>query len=439
MRDDAEAIWTAAMRAVQPESLVADRLSLTNAAGLLYDGRPLDPPLLLDEVDRIVVVGAGKAAAGMAAAMERLLGPEGLARHRVTGLVSVPAGCGRRLAAIEVRETRPAKANLPTPAVVQATREIMTTVSQLRSRDLAIAVITGGGSALLAAPKEDVSLDEKIAITRRLSESGADIATLNAARRGLSVVKGGGLARACTAGHLLVLVLSDVIGDDLDVIASGPCMPPEPSSSPGTGTTPDTGTTPGTWTTPGGCHVRHVIVGDNGTAAAAAAAAARQAGYTLVQRVAGDGPREASAETVGTRLATDAAEMLAATRRDGRPRALIAGGEATVTVPADHGLGGRNQQTVLAAIDAVKQTGGQWPAGLLIASVGTDGEDGPTDAAGGCANAAVVAEIERLALDVPTALARCDAYPLLAAAGGLICTGPTGTNVADIRIVLARP
>ena len=428
MRDDAEAIWTAAMRAVQPERLVAARLSLQgDGRQLCHDGQPLDPPLRLDEVDRIVVVGAGKAAAGMAAAMEQLLGPEGLARHRVTGLVSVPTGCGRRLAAIEVRETRPAKANLPTPAVVQATREIMTTISQLRSHDLAIAVITGGGSALLAAPKDGISLDEKIAVTRRLSESGADIATLNAARRQLSLVKGGGLAKACTAGNLLVLVLSDVIGDDLDVIASGPCMPPEPSSP------------PGTWTTPGGCHVRHVIVGDNGTATAAAAAAAQQAGYTLVQSVADGGQQQASAEAVGARLAADAAEMLAAAGRDGRPRALIAGGEATVTVPADHGVGGRNQQTVLAAIDAVNQTSVPWPTGLLIASVGTDGEDGPTDAAGGCADAAVVAEIERRNLDVPKAMARCDAYPLLAAAGGLIRTGPTGTNVADIRIVLARP
>ena len=428
MRDDAEAIWTAAMRAVQPERLVAARLSLEgDGRQLCHDGRALDPPLRLDDVDRIVVVGAGKAAAGMAAAMERLLGPEGLARHRVTGLVSVPAGCGRRLTAIEVRETRPAKANLPTPAVVQATREIMTTISQLRSRDLVIALITGGGSALLAAPKEGISLDEKIAVTRRLSESGADIATLNAARRQLSVVKGGGLARACTAGNLLVLVLSDVIGNDLDVIASGPCMPLEPSSP------------PGTWTTPGGCHVRHVIVGGNGTAAAAAAAAARQRRYTVVQSVADDGQQEASAEAVGARLATDAVAILAAARRDGRPRALIVGGEATVTVPADHGLGGRNQQTVLAAIDAVNQTGVPWPTGLLIASVGTDGEDGPTDAAGGYADAAVVAEIERLDLDVSKALARCDAYPLLAAAGGLIRTGPTGTNVADIRIVLARP
>lgn len=427
MRDDAEAIWTAAIRAVQPERLVADRLSLAGAGRLLRDRQPLVPPLQFDGVERIVVVGAGKAAAGMAAAMERLLGPERLAQHRVTGLVSVPAGCGRRLATIEVRETRPASANLPTPAVVQATREIMKTVSQLGPRDLAIAVITGGGSALLAAPREGISLEEKIAITRQLSESGADIATLNATRRGLSLVKGGGLAKACTAGNLLVLVLSDVIGDDLDVIASGPCMPPEPS------------TPSGTWTTPGGCHVRHVIVGDNGTAVAAAAAAARQAGYTVVQSVARDSQREGSAEAVGARLATDAAELMAAARRDGRPRALIAGGEATVTVPADHGLGGRNQQTILAAIEAVRQTGAAWPAGLLIASVGTDGEDGPTDAAGGCADAVVITEIARLNLDVPRAITRCDAYPLLAAAGGLIRTGPTGTNVADIRIVLARP
>jgi hydroxypyruvate reductase len=223
------------------------------------------------------------------------------------------------------------------------------------------------------------------------------------------------------------VVLSDVIGDDLDVIASGPCMPPEPS------------TPPGTWTTPGGCHVRHVIVGDNGTAVAAAAVSARQAGYLVVQSVADGGQREASAEAVGARLATHAVELMAVARRDGRPRALSVGGEATVTVPADHGLGGRNQQTVLAAIDAMQQTGAAWPAGLLIASVGTDGEDGPTDAAGGCADAAVVAEIARRDLDVPKAIARCDAYPLLAAAGGLIRTGPTGTNVADIRIVLARP
>ena len=110
-----------------------------------------------------------------------------------------------------------------------------------------------------------------------------------------------------------------------------------------------------------------------------------------------------------------------------------------MTVPADHGVGGRNQQAVLAAIDAIAAGKHGWPAGLLVASVGTDGEDGPTDAAGGVADADVVAAIDRLGLDVPRSLSRCDAHPLLAAAGGLITTGPTGTNVADVRIVLARP
>ena len=107
-------------------------------------------------------------------------------------------------------------------------------------------------------------------------------------------------------------------------------------------------------------------------------------------------------------------------------------------VPADHGRGGRNQQTVLAAIDHVRKTAGTWPAGLVIASVGTDGEDGPTDAAGAVADAAVAASIDARQIDITAALARCDAYPVLAAAGGLIRTGPTGTNVADVRIVLAK-
>jgi hydroxypyruvate reductase len=123
---------------------------------------------------------------------------------------------------------------------------------------------------------------------------------------------------------------------------------------------------------------------------------------------------------------------------DGRPRAIISGGEATVVVPADHGRGGRNQQTVLAAVAAVIRDRGQWPAGLVIASVGTDGEDGPTDAAGGIADAVVAEAIRASSLDIGAALARCDAFPLLDQAGGLIRTGPTGTNVADVRIVLSK-
>ena len=441
LRADAEAIWTAAMRAVEPERLVADRLSLEGIdQQLLHDGRPLDPPVHFDAVERVVVVGAGKAAAGLAAGLERLLGPERLARHGVRGLVSVPAGCGRPLAAVEVRETRPAAANLPTPAVVQATHEMLDDLSNLGPRDLVIAVITGGGSALLAAPREGISLDEKIAVTRRLSESGADIATLNAARRRLSLVKGGGLANACTAGRMLVVVLSDVIGDDLQVIASAPCMPPVSCISAASRMPAEQQAADGTWTTPSGCRVSHLLLGTNATAVAAAANEARRRGY-LVQKceavasVAADN----TAESVGQHLAGEASALHAAVALDGRARAIITGGEATVVVPADHGLGGRNQQTMLAVVDQLQQEMPAWPQGLLIASVGTDGEDGPTDAAGGLADAEVIAAICEGRLDVPRALARCDAHPLLDAAGGLIRTGPTGTNVADLRIVLARP
>ncbi len=410
MTADARMIWTAAIEAVRPERLmsgptVRDAL-MTATAGC----------------DRIVVVGAGKAAAGMAAGVEAVLGHDRLAQHRVTGLVSVPEGCGRILEAVTVRETRPAGHNLPTQQTVAATQEIVRLVSSLGPHDTAIAVVTGGGSALLAAPRPGVSLEEKIAATRRLSEMGATIAELNATRRAMSLVKGGGLARACTAGRFLVLVLSDVIGNALDVIASGPCMPAD-------------GGAQGAWTTPAGCRVEHLIVGDNAAAVAAAEAEARRLGYEIVPSTVA---AEAAAESVGEQLAAAGVAAMAATRRDGRPRAIVSGGEATVRVPAGHGRGGRNQQTVLAAIDAVTRTAGHWPAGLVIASVGTDGEDGPTDAAGAAADAAVATAIEARALGVASALARCDAYPLLDTVGGLVRTGPTGTNVADVRLVLAR-
>jgi len=425
LRTDAAAIRAAAIAAVDPAAIVAARLTVRSGL-LLLDGRPLDPALDLDTVGRIVVVGGGKAAAGMAAGVEALLGRDRLARHAAAGLVSVPAGCGRLLTAVEGRQTRPAAANLPTPAVVAATREMLDLVAGLGPRDLAIAVITGGGSALVAAPRAGVTLEEKIATTRRLSEAGAGIAELNAARRELSDVKGGGLARACTAGRLVVLVLSDVIGDDLDVIASGPCMPPGPTEP------------PGAWITPAGCVVRHVILGSNTTAVNAAADAARALGYDTLPRPAVPGsPTEAAADDVGRRLAAEALALVTESRRDGRARAIVEGGESTVVVPVDHGVGGRNQQTVLAALEAIGPA--NWPPGLLLASLGTDGEDGPTDAAGGFVDADVAAAVGSTRIDVAGALARRDAHPLLAAAGGLVITGPTGTNVADVRVVLARP
>ena len=449
LRADAERIWQAAIGAVDPQSLLA--VAPAELLGPLPAGR-------------IVVVGAGKAAAGMAAGVEELLAAAEFPTARLSGLVSVPEGCGRNLASIEVRQTRPPGINLPTDRVVTATAAMLASLGRLRPDDLAVALVTGGGSALLAAPRDGLTLDDKIAVTRFLSAAGAGIGALNSVRRATSAVKAGGLARACTAGRLVVLVLSDVIGDPLDLIASGPCMPTP--AEPGVAldlleaygaiaagvaprlvaslrrdlamarSRPSAPAGPN-WQTAAGCRVSHRIVGNNETAVEAAAAAARSLGYeTIVRRAAPDTPAPLNyAEAIGLRLAVEGSELAARATRDGRPRAVIEGGEATVVIPADHGLGGRNQQTVLAAVAAAAN----WPAGLLVASLGTDGEDGPTDAAGGVADATVARTLGADRAALGWALARCDALPALERAAGLVRTGPTGTNVADVRIILARP
>jgi glycerate 2-kinase len=464
LRADFAAICDAAIVSVQPERLVADRIAVV-AGELLIDGRPLEVPLAVGG-GRIAIVGGGKAAAGLAAGLTEVLTGAGLVRDGLTGLVSVPEGCGRQVPGIEVRGTRPAGVNLPTPAVVAATREMLAMLRSLGPRDLAIALISGGGSALLEAPRLGVPLEEVIAVTGFLSAAGAEITQLNTVRRAASEVKGGGLARACGAGRLLVLVLSDVFGDPLAFIASGPCLPEEGEAAAALGVLeefgavaagvapwlvtlleedlrrsseprrPDAVDPDGGWVTHRGCRVEHLLLGSNATAVEAAATAAVRLGYAVTVRQAVAGPPEI-ADGVGLRLAREGRALVAAAAADGRARAIIEGGEAVVRLPAGHGRGGRNQQTATAAI-AEGLRSGDWPPGLLLASFGTDGEDGPTAAAGGLADTAVADRIRELGLDAAAAVARCDALPLLEAAGGLVVTGPTGTNVADVRLVLAR-
>jgi hydroxypyruvate reductase len=449
----------AAIAAVRPEALVPHRLAAARGE-LLLDGQAF--PVAARLGGRVVVVGGGKAAAGMAAAVEAVLASARPQGGTVSGLVSVPAGCGRRLGHVEVRETRPAGVNLPTVAAVAATGDMREAVASLGPDDLAIVIVTGGGSALLEDPRDGVTLDGVIAVSRSLSAAGADIRELNLVRQALSRVKAGGLARACGAGRLVALVLSDVIGDPLDLIASGPCMPAsaDPAAALAVlrrhdavdvapdvtrhleraradGTPPALHAVGGEWMTPSGCHVSHVLLGSNATAVDAAARTARDLGYDVMIRHAV--PTSETAESVGPRLAAEATGLYAAAARDGQPRAVIEGGEAVVTVPSEHGVGGRNQQTVLAAVEAWWCAGDPWPAGLAVASIGTDGEDGPTDAAGGVVDDDVAQRLLAAGIDVARAVARCDAYPALAAAGGLIRTGPTGTNVADVRMILARP
>lgn len=460
---DVAAILHSALEAVDPERLILRRLAPTED-GLSVDGRSL---AAMPPGGRLVVVGAGKAAAGLARGLAQVIAKSRCGR--VDGLLSVPTGCGEGMVrvgdgSLEVRATRPAAVNLPTPAAVEATAAMRSLLAGLGPADVAVGLVTGGGSACLVAPRPGLPLDEKIAVTGFLSRAGADIRELNVVRQAASDVKGGGLARACRAGRLVVLVLSDIVGDPLDLIASGPCLPVPPRAAEalailerygaiaaGVGPTlarllerdrsdalasaPPVSPADA-WTNAHGCRVEHVLLGSNTTAVEAAAARARMLGYDVVAREA-DADGVESADAVGRRLAREGRALMAAAVRDGRPRAVVEGGEAVVRVPADHGRGGRNQQTVVAALAAMRRAGDAWPAGLVVTSIGSDGEDGPTTAAGGCVDAQVAARA--LGLDVDRALARCDAHPLLDAIGGLVVTGPTGTNVADLRVVLARP
>src|SRR5262245_26470450 len=220
LRSDALAIWHAGLAAVRSDRLVTDNVRVDGESLLIGD-----ESIRLSSVGRIAVIGAGKAGAGMAAGLEEALGPRVLAEKQVRGWINVPADCVRELGCIHLHAARPAGINEPTSEGVLGAEKILEIVSSLGADDLCICLISGGGSALLPAPVAGVSLAEKQAITRQLSAGGANIEELNTVRKQLSRIKGGGLARACRAGRLITLIISDVLGDPLDVIASGPTVP----------------------------------------------------------------------------------------------------------------------------------------------------------------------------------------------------------------------
>ncbi len=362
----------------------------------------------------------------------------------MTGWINVPADCVRKLTRISLHAGRPAGVNEPTAAGVWGSTEILRLVRQLGPDDLGIALISGGGSALLPLPIDGITLDDKLAVTRFLSDAGAPIEELNTVRKQLSQIKGGGLARACGAGRLVALIISDVLGDPLDLIASGPTV--EDPSTPADAIeildrygAPAAGNfervlavlrkRKSVAAAPPRCRVTNRIIGNNATAVTAAVRAAERLGYTTRSRSATSS--EDAAEDVGRELADAALAMRAA---DG-PDCLISGGEPTVKLidSRRRGRGGRNQQLVLAAVDRLRSKD---LAGIVILSGGTDGEDGPTDAAGAVADAQVIAAAESLSLDPADFLARNDAYHWFEPVGGLIKTGPTHTNVCDVRVVL---
>jgi hydroxypyruvate reductase len=439
LRADARAIWDAAVAAVDSAKLVRDSISI--ADGMLIIG---DESIALDELRRIVVVGCGKAGAGMAAGVEEALETV-LTSKQVTGWLNVPADCVRQLRKIHLHAARPAGLNEPTAEGVAGSVEILKLVESLGPNDLCICLISGGGSALLPAPVDGISLADKQAITRHLSGAGANIAELNTVRKQLSRIKGGGLARACRAGRLVTLVISDVLGDPLDVIASGPTVVDSATARDALAVLEkfrarEAGisasvfellqrkidVTPGPITT----QVTNLVIGNNAVAVDAAGQMAERLGYSHAMDAATK--LEGSAEEVGRHLARMASQMC----DQPGPDCLITGGEPIVTLaPRElRGRGGRNQQLVLAALIDLLPT--EITDRVVILSGGTDGEDGPTDAAGAFVDADVIARMRQLQLDPLDYLRRNDAYTFFEQTGSLIKTGPTHTNVCDVRVMV---
>jgi len=427
-REAAAAIWRAALAAGDVAPLIRRHLRVD---GRILKAGPLH--LDLDRVRRILVLGVGKAGAAMAASAETVLG------GRVSGgFVVVKDGYRVATACVEVVE---AGHPVPDARGVAASARVLELATSATADDLVLFLVSGGGSALTPAPAPPVTLEEKQALTRLLLAAGATINELNAVRKHLSRFKGGLLARAAAPATVLTLALSDVIGDPLDVIASGPTAP-DPTTyadalavldhrgvlegapraiverlRAGTGGALAETPKPGD---PVFARVTNLVIGNNALVADAAAAEAERRGYR---------PHVLTRALQGEARDT-ARDLVARARALPAPAALIAGGETTVTVRG-RGRGGRCQEFALAAALALEAG-----ESLVVLAAGTDGTDGPTDAAGGVVDAATLVRGRAAGADAARALADNDAHAFLSAAGACIVSGPTNTNLLDLYLIL---
>ena len=415
-RDAVRAIWEAALAAGDVTPLVRRHLHLDRRHA------------------RIFLLGAGKASGAMAAAAEEVAG------DRVAGgFVVVKDGYGGHLRRVEIAE---AGHPVPDARGLAASARLLEVARSAGEGDLVLFLVSGGGSALTLAPAPPITLAEKQEVTRLLLDSGAAIGELNAVRKHLSAFKGGQLARAAAPAAVLTLALSDVIGDPLDVIASGPTapdpttfadalevlarrglsgrVPPSVARRLEAGRAGEIQETP----KPGDPlfeRVANVVIGNNALVTDAAAATARRLGYRTDLAT-----RELQGE------ARDVArEFVARARRLPPSACLIAGGETTVTVRGP-GKGGRCQEFALAAALELEPTDR-----ITILAAGTDGTDGPTDATGAIVDAGSIARGSAAGADARRALADNDAYRFLRASDDLLVSGPTRTNLLDLYVAVS--
>ncbi len=433
-RDHIDRIIAAALAAVEPAACV-ERAVTVEGNTLCVGGRYYD----LSACKRLIVVGAGKGSAAMAAGLERVFGDrlEG-------GRVTVKYGHSCPLDRVSVGE---AGHPLPDESGVREAARALEIAQGAGADDLVFCLISGGGSALWPAPVDGVTLADKQLVTRLLLGSGASIDEMNAVRKHLSRIKGGQLAVAVAPARLVCLMLSDVIGDRIDVIASGPACPDLHTFSDAwavlekydlTDRIPETardhlreglgGHRPETPKEGNSVfeRVQNCIVGSNTAALESAGDCARMLGYR---------PRIVCSDRAGD--TADCAELIVrewqAERRETEthPVCLLWGGETTMKLPETPGKGGRNQHLALLLAKSLHDVDG-----VTFASFGTDGTDGPTDAAGGVVDGGTLSRGHTLGLDIESSLRRCDSGEYLSGTGALIVTGPTNTNVMDIQILL---
>ena len=435
------AVQRAALAAVDPGAAVRRHLQYRDDL-LTIGGRDYD----LAGVERIWVVGGGKAATAMVAALHQILGSRLDGGLVVTKYDHVDPSLDT--GPVEIVE---AGHPLPDDSGVQSTGRMAELLASATERDLVLAVISGGGSALLTLPSADLDLADLQETTDLLLRAGATIVELNTVRKHLSQIKGGGMARLAGGARVASLILSDVVGDPLDVIASGPTVPDPTTFAEATtildrydlagsvpqavlrhlqsglrGQLPDTpkaGATLFAW-------VHNLIVGSNCLAAEGAVKEAQAHGLNalLLSTFV-----EGEAREVALVAAALAKELVHYDRPVLRPACLVWGGETTVTVRG-HGKGGRNQELALAAALSVQDL-----PNVLLVALGTDGTDGPTDAAGAVATGETTGRAAALGLDPFAYLVNNDAYTFFDALGDLIRTGPTGTNVNDLLLLFSFP
>ncbi len=434
-RADAIAIFKAALKAVAPDAAMA-RLCRRDGDILTIGDRAYD----LEAYENVVLVGAGKATAPMAAAMEALVGD-----RLSDGVITVKYGHTAPL-----KKVRTIEAGHPVPDAngEKGSAQILSLARAAGERDLLLCLISGGGSALLPSAVKGVSLADKQETTRILLACGATIHEINTLRKHLSLIKGGRLAVAAAPATVVSLLLSDVVGDDLDVIASGPTVPDRSTFEAcaaivakygladrmpkavmdhlAKGLAGDAQETPKP-DHPAFGKTAHVIIGNNMAALSAARKEAVRRGYrTLILSSSIEGETCEAARL----HAAIAREVVRSGHPLRPPACILSGGETTVIIRGD-GLGGRNQEFALCAAGGIA---GDAP--VVILSGGSDGNDGPTDAAGAIVDHTTLGRALGLDLSLSHYLANNDAYPFFDRLGDLLITGPTNTNVMDVRILL---